>query len=200
MTTPNPHGGAIASPWIQRWSHLVPERGSLLDLACGRGRHVRWFAGRGHAVVGVDNAPQALQSLDDLTQGGQVRTLLADVESGPWPLMVQGAPRQFDGVIVTNYLWRPLLPTIVSSLAPGGVLLYETFAHGNASVGKPARPDFLLQPGELLQVCRGLRIVAFEDGFCDQPDRFVQRIAAVREPGAASADDAPGVGVPRYHL
>lgn len=172
----------------------------MLDLACGHGRHVRWFASRGHLVVGVDNAPDALQSLDDLTTGGQVSTLLADVENAPWPLMAQGAPRQFGGVIVTNYLWRPLLPTIVASLAPGGVLLYETFAHGNASVGKPARPDFLLQPGELLHACRGLRIVAFEDGFCDQPDRFVQRIAAVREPVAASAGDAPGTSVPRYHL
>ncbi len=200
MTTPNPHGGTAASPWIQRWSHLVPEHGTVLDLACGRGRHVRWFAGRGHPVVGVDNAPDALQSLDDLTHGGQVRTLLADVENGPWPLTAQSAPRQFAGVIVTNYLWRALLPTIVASLAPGGVLLYETFAHGNASVGKPARPDFLLRPGELLQVCQGLRIVAFEDGFCDQPDRFVQRIAAVREPAVVSAGDAPGLGVPRYHL
>lgn len=196
MPTPNPHGGADASPWIQRWSHLIRLHGSVLDLACGRGRHVRWFAGRGHPVVGVDNAPDALQALDDLAQGGQVRTLLVDVENAPWPLVAQGAPRQFDGVIVTNYLWRPLLPTVVSSLACGGVLLYETFAHGNASVGKPARPDFLLQPGELLQACQGLRIVAFEDGFCTRPDRFVQRIAAVREP----ASHTPGAGVPRYHL
>jgi SAM-dependent methyltransferase len=200
MTTPKLHGGTVASPWIQRWSHLVPEHGTVLDLACGQGRHVRWFAGRGHAVVGVDNALDALQSLEDLAQGGQVHTMLADLENNPWPLMVQGAPRQFGGVIVANYLWRALLPTIVASLAPGGVLLYETFAHGNASVGKPARPDFLLQPGELLRACQGLRIVAFEDGFCDQPDRFVQRIAAVRERVAASASDAPGRGVPRYHL
>jgi SAM-dependent methyltransferase len=91
------------SPWIQRWSHLVPEQGIVLDLACGRGRHVRWFAGRGHAVVGVDNAPDALRSLDDLVQGGQVRTVLADLENGPWPL-------SFAAVVVTNYLWRPLLP------------------------------------------------------------------------------------------
>ncbi len=89
--------------------------------------------------------------------------------------------RTFDAVVVTNYLWRPLLPAIVASVASGGVLLYETFAAGNETVGKPARPDFLLQPGELLRACEGLRVVAFEDGFLQGPERFVQRIAAVRE-------------------
>ena len=89
--------------------------------------------------------------------------------------------RQFGAVVVTNYLWRALLPTLVASVAPGGVLLYETFAAGNETVGKPSRPDFLLQPGELLTACVGLRLVAFEDGFLDDPARFVQRVAAVRE-------------------
>ena len=76
---------------------------------------------------------------------------------------------------------------LVHSVAAGGVLLYETFAHGNAAVGKPSRPDFLLQTGELLRACQGLRVVGFEDGFCANPPRFVQRIAAVREPEAANA-------------
>ena len=88
--------------------------------------------------------------------------------------------------MVTNYLWRPLLPTIVQSVAPGGVLVYETFAAGNETVGKPSRPDFLLQPGELLGACAGMRIVAYEDGFLASPARFVQRIAAVR-PGVSAA-------------
>jgi hypothetical protein len=95
------------------------------------------------------------------------------------------AGRQFDAVVVTNYLWRPLLPTLLASLAPGGVLIYETFAAGNETVGKPSRPDFLLQPGELLQLCQSLRTVAYEDGFetalAGTTARFVQRIAAVRE-------------------
>jgi SAM-dependent methyltransferase len=198
--TPSSHGAGAASDWIRRWSHLVPARGQLLDLACGHGRHVRWFAARGHAVVGVDKAADALQSLDDLCAGGQVRTVQADVENGPWPLMDAGAPQRYDAVIVTNYLWRPLLPTIVHSLAPGGVLLYETFAHGNAELGKPSRPDFLLQPGELLRVCEGLRIVAFEDGYCPQPPRFVQRIAAVREDPSAAGRPAPGTAAVRYPL
>ena len=115
--------------------------------------------------------------------------MVADIENGPWPF----AGRQFDAVVVTNYLWRPLLPTLLASLAPGGVLIYETFAQGNETVGKPSRPDFLLRPGELLEVCRGLRVVAFEDGFQQAPDRFTQRIAAVRELAS------PGT-VPRYLL
>ena len=100
----------------------------------------------------------------------------ADIEGAPWPF--EG--RAFDAVVVTNYLWRPRLPDIVAALAPGGVLLYETFAAGNASVGRPARPEFLLRPGELLATCSGLHVVAYENGFLGAPDRFVQRIAAVR--------------------
>ena len=104
-------------------------------------------------------------------------TIVADIENAPWPL----AGRRFDAVVVTNYLWRDLLPTLIDSLADGGVLLYETFSVGNASVGKPSNPDFLLRPGKLLQAARGLRVVAFEEGFLSAPERFVQRIAAVRE-------------------
>jgi SAM-dependent methyltransferase len=198
--SPQEHGLGAASEWIQRWTHLVPEAGRVLDLACGHGRHTRWFAARGHSVLAVDRSGAALQSLGDLVAAGGVQTMQADMEAEPWPLMQAHAPRQFDAVVVTHYLWRPLLPTIIASLAPGGVLLYETFADGNATVGKPSRPDFLLQTGELLRVCAGLRIVAFEDGFCSQPDRFLQRIAAVRESPSPSADGAPPVGPARYPL
>lgn len=108
--------------------------------------------------------------------------MVADIEGGPWPF----AGRQFAVVVVTNYLWRPLMPTLLESLAPGGVLIYETFTQGNETVGKPSRPDFLLRPGELLDVCGDLRVVAFEDGFEataeGSPQRFVQRVVAVREP------------------
>lgn len=170
------HGTEAPSPWIVRWSHLVPAGGTVLDLACGRGRHLRWFAGRGHAVTGVDRDDDALAGAARVGE-----TLTADIENGPWPL----GGRRFDAVVVTNYLWRPLFPRILESVAPGGVLLYETFAQGNETVGKPSRPDFLLAPGELLRACDGLRVVAFEDGFLDTPPRFLQRIAAVRErPGA----------------
>ena len=116
--------------------------------------------------------------------------MVADIENGPWPF----AGRQFGAVVVVNYLWRPLMPTLLASLAPGGVLIYETFTQGNETVGKPSRADFLLRSGELLEICKGLRMVAFEDGFqagtpLDAP-RFVQRIAAVREIAGAVGEPA----------
>ena len=170
-----------ASPWIQRFSHLVPEGGTVLDVACGQGRHLHWFAQRGHAGVGIDRSAQALAALPDSAQ-----RLCADIENGPWPL----PDAQFAAVIVTHYLWRALLPTLVASVAPGGVLLYETFAAGNERFGKPSRPDFLLQPGELLRACAGeLEVVAYEDGYLDGPPRCVQRIAA-RRPSAGNATPA----------
>lgn len=174
--TPIGHGDEAASAWVQRWSHLLPEGGSVLDVACGRGRHTRWFHQRGLRVVAVDRSAEAIAAIGLPTESCE--TCVADIENGPWPF----AGRQFDAVIVTNYLWRPLLPTLLASLAPRGVFIYETFAAGNETVGKPSRPDFLLQPGELLQVCHALRTVAYEDGFEDRPSpRFVQRIVAVRE-------------------
>jgi SAM-dependent methyltransferase len=177
------HGTEAPSAWVQRWAHLVPAAGPVLDVACGQGRHLRWFAGRGHPVTGVDRSQEAIDAVAGLGEA-----VVADIENGPWPF----AGRRFAGVVVTNYLWRALLPVIVDSVAPGGVLLYETFAAGNETVGKPSRPDFLLQPGELLQACAGLRVVAYEDGFLDAPERFVQRIAAVRA--------LPGAPAPRHLL
>jgi len=177
------HGAEHPSPWIVRWTHLVPPGGAVLDLACGSGRHLRWLQERGHPVTGVDRDGGALDAVSGIAE-----TIEADIENGPWPL----GERQFAAVVVTNYLWRPLFPRILAAVAPGGVLLYETFAQGNETVGRPSRPDFLLAPGELLRACGELRVVAFEDGFLDSPPRFVQRIAAVRE--------RPGPTPPRYAL
>ncbi len=161
----------LASPWVQRWSHLVPAQGTVLDVACGSGRHVRWFAERGCRVTAVDRDAAATEPLRKVAE-----IVVADIEQGPWPV----AGRRFDAVVVTNYLWRALLPTLIDSVADGGVLLYETFAEGNQTVGKPSNPDFLLRPGELLRAAAGLRVVAYEDGFLEAPPRFVQRITAVR--------------------
>jgi SAM-dependent methyltransferase len=168
------HGTEPASDWVRRWSHLVPAGATVLDVACGFGRHMHWFAAHGYPVVGVDSSTDAIDSLKELGEA-----VLADIENGPWPF----AGRSFGGVVVTNYLWRPLLAELIDSVAPGGTLIYETFAVGNETVGKPARPDFLLQPDELLRACQALRIVAYEHGFLDAPARFVQRIAAVRPAG-----------------
>lgn len=175
------HGTEAPSAWVQRWSHLIPAGGTVLDVACGHGRHLRWFASRGHAVTGVDRSPEAIAAV-----AGVGRAVQADIENGPWPF----AGERFDAVVVTNYLWRALLPVIVDSVAEGGVLIYETFAAGHETVGKPSRPDYLLQPGELLQACAGLHTVAYENGFLAAPERFVQRIVAVRKRPAADAPPA----------
>lgn len=169
------HASATVSPWVRRWSHLVAPGATVLDVACGSGRHVRWFAERGCRVTGIDRDAAALEPLRSIAD-----LRIADIENGPWPL----PDARFDAVICTNYLWRALLPTLVASVAEGGVLIYETFSAGNETVGKPSNPDFLLRPGELLEAARSLRVVAFEDGFVGAPDRFVQRLVAVRQ-GAA---------------
>jgi SAM-dependent methyltransferase len=170
-----PHHVSEPSGWVQRWQHLMPAGARVLDVACGSGRHMAWLAQRGCHCTGIDRSAEALAEA-----GRYGDTFQADIEGGPWPLMQRGLPQQFDVVLVTNYLWRPLFPVLLQSLAPGGLLLYETFAQGNETVGKPSRPDFLLQTGELLRLCQSLRTVAFEDGFLPDPERFVQRIAAFR--------------------
>jgi SAM-dependent methyltransferase len=174
------HGSDSPSPWVTRWAHLVPANGVVLDVACGLGRHLRYFYKNNHAVVGIDTAQAAIEKI--ASECPQAELHIADIENQAWPLLdAQGKPRQFAAVVVTNYLWRPLFPTLLASVQPGGVLIYETFAVGNETIGKPSRPDFLLRPGELLAACAGLRVVAYEDGFIAEPERFVQRIVAVRE-------------------
>ena len=172
MTTTSHSPSPLPSPWIERWAHLIAPRGRVLDVAAGSGRHTHWLAARGHRVTAVDLDTAAMASLSGIAE-----VVVADLEAAAWPF----TDRRFDGVVVTNYLWRPLLPVLTGSLAPGGVLMYETFAAGNETVGRPRRAEFLLAPGELLTAAAGLRIVAYEDGFLADPDRFVQRLVAVRE-------------------
>lgn len=165
-----------ASGWIGRWAGLVPAGGAVLDLAAGSGRHGRLFAARGHPVTLLD---RDVSGLADLSGQPGIDILEADIEAGPWPL----ADRTFAGVVVTNYLWRPLLDRIVAAVAPGGALLYETFAVGNERFGRPRNPDFLLRPGELLDAVRGrLEVRAYEHGETADPPAMRQKIAAVRLP------------------
>ncbi len=175
------------SPWVARFAHLIQPGGTVLDLACGSGRHLRWLAEQGFAVTGVDRDAAAVEPLRSL---GEI--VVANIENGPWPL----AGRRFDGVVVTHYLWRGLFPAIRDSLATGGVLVYETFADGHQTVGRPSRPDFLLQRGELLRAFAGLRVVAFEDGFEPEPARFVQRLVAVLESPEAAEPARWGLAGP----
>lgn len=162
------------SAWVQRWSALVRPGGAVLDVACGSGRHARWLARLGFEVDAVDRAPDLFTAPPP-----NVTLTAADLEGGPWPYR----GRRFDAIVVTNYLHRPLLPTLVDSLEPGGVLIYETFAAGNARFGKPSNPAYLLAPGELLEAVRGrLRVLAYEDLVVDEPrPAAVQRICARRE-------------------
>ncbi|KND62066.1 putative SAM-dependent methyltransferase Bucepa02006346 [Candidatus Burkholderia verschuerenii] len=174
------------SAWIARWAHLVAPGADVLDVASGSGRHARWFAARGHPVLAVDRDADALASMASCDG---IDTLNADLENGaPWPLP---ADRRFGAVVVTNYLHRPLFPYLVDAVAPGGVLLYETFTVGNQTVGKPSNPAFLLNAGELLDAVRGsLRVIAFEDGFIESPRAaYVQRICAVREHRTEQSSD-----------
>lgn len=161
------------SPWIARFATLVTAGGAVLDLACGGGRHSRLFLDRGHPVTAMDRDVTQAR----LAEGAEL--VQADLEDGsPWPL----AGRSFDAVVVTNYLWRPLFPPILAALKPGGALLYETFAAGNEAFGRPANPDHLLKRGELLDLARGLTVIAYEDGIVEQA-KVVQRIAAINGPG-----------------
>jgi SAM-dependent methyltransferase len=167
------------STWITRFGPAVASGGAVLDVACGGGRHTRWFAARGHPVTAVD---RDLSGVADLVGEERVELLEHDLEDGsPWPV----ADRSFAAVVVTNYLWRPILPDVVRSVGPSGWLLYETFAVGNERYGRPTSPDFLLRPGELLEAVHGaFRVVAYEDVIVDQPrPAAVQRIAATREHG-----------------
>jgi SAM-dependent methyltransferase len=183
----SPHAVAAPSDWIVRWTPLLPANAQVLDVACGHGRHAHWFAGAGHRVTAVDRDPALLAPL-----AGIADILVADLEADPWPL----PGRQFDAVVVTNYLWRALFPALKAAVAPGGLLIYETFAQAHAALGRPRRPEFLLRPAELLDVVRpdatspsssgspseNWHVIAYEEGRLpargDVPEREVQRIVA----------------------
>ena len=170
------HPNDQPSPWVQRFVPQIPRGGEILDLACGHGRHARWLAGEGWRVEAVDRDSAALAGLAGVAG---VRVRVADLEHGAWPY----AGRHFAGIVVTNYLHRPLLPLIEEALGEGGMLIYETFMVGNERFGRPSNPDFLLRPQELLEVARaaGLRVLAFEEGEVTTPKpAMVQRIAALR--------------------
>ena len=162
---------SLPSPWITRHAPLI-KGGDVLDLACGSGRNARWLAAQGFRVTAVDRDAAALAAMAEVPG---ITAVEADLENAPWPF----PGRRFDGIVVCRYLHRPLLPVLLDGLKPGGILLYETFMQGQEQIGRPRNPDFLLMPDELLQVCAGLQIVAFEQGCFDEPDpAWLQRICA----------------------
>jgi len=183
------HDLEAPSAWVEKWAPLIRPGGAVLDVAGGSGRHARFLARLGFEVTGVDRdaslfrdgtpsilAVDGAPSILAVDRPARIEWVEADIEAGPWPF----ADRRFDGIVVTNYLHRPLLPVLVASLEPGGILVYETFAQGNERFGKPSNPAFLLAPGELLEAVRGrLRVVAYEDRVVDDPrPAAVQRVCA----------------------
>jgi SAM-dependent methyltransferase len=173
------------SAWVGRWARLIRPGGRVLDLACGYGRHLRYLSSLGFSVVGVDRDEAAIAALRQM-DGVELRA--ADLEQGPWPF----GPEAFDGIVVTNYLHRPLFAPMLGSLRDGGALIYETFAAGNEMYGRPSNPAFLLQPNELLQRVEPLAVVAFEQGRVSVPRAAViQRVCAVRGGDAARLLEPP---------
>ena len=185
----DPHDVDLPSAWLVRHAHLVAAGQHVLDVAAGRGRHARFLARRGARVTAVDRDAEALRSL---AGEPRVTTVQADVEAGPWPF----AATRFDAIVIVNYLHRPLLQTLRGAVAPGGVVVYETFMAGNEAFGRPTNPDFLLQPGELLAWAAtppGLQVVAFEQGEVATQGRraVVQRIVAAADAGSRHFPLAP---------
>jgi SAM-dependent methyltransferase len=168
-------GPTTPSPWVARFAPLAPAGGPVLDLACGGGRHGRYFLARGHPVVFLD---RDVSDVRDLAGRADVEIIEADLENGA---ALPFAGRRFAVIIVTNYLWRPILPRLAGALAEGGVLIYETFGRGNEQYSRPRNPDHLLRAGELLEVFgKDLQVVAYEHGLRRDPKpRVIQRVAAV---------------------
>ena len=172
------------SPWVARWAHLVAPGGSVLDVAAGGGRHGRLFLDRGHKVTFVDRNAEPLVDLK-----GRATVVEAELEdASPWPFVGQ----TFDAVVVVNYLHRDLFPALIDSLAPGGVLIYETFQLGNEAFCRPRNPDHLLKSGELLDAVAGkLQVVAYESGLVQTADipGVKQRLCAVNDLALSERED-----------
>ena len=184
-----------ASAWVRRFQPLVPAGGTVLDLAAGGGRHGRYFLGLGHPVVAVDRETAAMA---DLAREASAEVIEADLENGAGPFAPGGplAGRTFAGIVVVNYLYRPLMDGLIAALEDGGVLIYETFARGNERFQKPRNPDHLLKSGELLELVEGrLQVVAYEHGIDETPDipgdipGVKQRLCAVNDLGRSDRDD-----------
>jgi SAM-dependent methyltransferase len=162
------------SNWVRRHAGRIPPASNVLDLACGNGRHARYLAGLGHRVTAIDID---LSAVIDLAADDRLELVERDLENAPWPF----AGRRFGGIVVTNYLYRPLYPYLVAALSDGGTLIYDTFAAGNERFGHPRNPAFLLNPGELLNAfAEDLHIVAYDHGRVDEPRQAMrQRLCAI---------------------
>jgi SAM-dependent methyltransferase len=164
---------------VRRFASFIPKPGLVLDLACGAGRHSRYLASMDYSIVAVDQDVSLIEANADIRAEIRIKPKTLNLESDIWPL----AGSQFNGIVVTNYLYRPHLDQLPLMLTDGGVLIYETFAQGNEQFGKPSNPNFLLKTGELLALAsrHQLKVLAYEDIYLDSPKpAMVQRICAVK--------------------
>jgi SAM-dependent methyltransferase len=165
-----------ASGWVRRFLPLIAPGGRVLDLAAGEGRHTRLLLAQRFRAVAADRKMAELRT--HFAADPRCELVEIDLEDGePWRL-----GGGFDGILVSLYLHRPLFPDLAAALAPGGVLIYETFMRGNERFGRPTNPDFLLTPNELFETfSRDLTVIAFEQGEVAEPKQaMMQRIAAVK--------------------
>ena len=165
--------------WVVQHGEHIASPGHVLDVACGRGRHTTYFLGLGYRVTALDRDNRALS---DLAGHPDLRILEHDLEDGSaWPL----AGELFEGVVVSNYLYRPLFESLAMALVTGGILIYQTFSDGNAAYGKPRNPDFLLRENELLDVFgQHLAVLDFHQGYIDHPTpAVIQRICCRKQDG-----------------
>jgi SAM-dependent methyltransferase len=164
------------SPWIEKYAHQIPLEKPVLDLACGKGRHSLYLLDAGYKVTAVDidiTSISVFQGLDGLS------VVQADLEKQSWPFSRDA----FSGIVVVNYLWRPLFVDIVAALAPGGLLLYDTFMRGNERYGHPRNPDYLLAPGELQEIFgERLEVIDFFEGYVEEPKSAYRQSIAARKP------------------
>ena len=172
----NQDGTLKPSQWVERHAGLIRPNGEVLDLACGNGRHTRYLASLDKRVTAVDIDVSGVAALADQDR---IEIIAADLEQDAWPLN----NREFDGIVVVNYLFRPHFPSLIKALRDGGVLIFDTFARGNEKYGRPRNPAYLLEPGELLTAfAPDLSIVAYDYGECNEPEHAVrQRLCAIKE-------------------
>lgn len=164
------------SPWIEKYAQLILKEKPVLDLACGRGRHCLYLLAAGYEVTAVDIDTSSVAAYEG-REGLSI--VQADLEKNRWPF----PGGSFSGIVVVNYLWRPLFADIAAALSPGGILLYDTFAQGNEKFGRPSNPDFLLAPGELAEVFgRDLNVIDFFEGRVDMPNPAYRQSIVARKP------------------
>jgi len=149
-----------------------------LDLACGSGRHARELAQRGLTCVAIDRNAEELDALRCQANTGSLMIVRANIETAHG---LPFRPESFGAILVFRFLFRPLAQPIVEALAPGGLLLYETFTHDQRKLDSgPKNEHFLLAERELLSLFPTLSPITYEEGLLPdvlQP-HYLARLAA----------------------